>query len=115
MTAPCFDMKKFIHTIFLVFAFVTVPAFAADLDQAKDDGLIGERADGYLGLVDSSAADDVRALVAEINGKRKAQYERIASKNDLSLEEVEALAGKKTIEKTQSGHWVRQNGGWQQK
>ena len=108
-------MKKLIHTLLLVFAFVSVPAFAADLDQAKNDGLIGERADGYLGLVDSSAGDDVRALVAGVNRKRKAEYERIASKNDLTLEQVEALAGKKTIEKTESGHWVRLNGGWQKK
>ncbi len=108
-------MKKLIHTILLVFAFVSVPALAADLDQAKNDGLIGERADGYLGLVDSNAGDDVRALVADVNGKRKAQYERIAAKNDLPLDQVEALAGKKTIEKTRSGHWVLQNGGWRQK
>ncbi len=108
-------MKKLIHTIFLLLTFVSVTAFAADLDQAKNDGLIGERADGYLGLVDSSAGADVRALVADVNNKRKAQYERIASKNDLPLAQVEALAGKKTIEKTRSGHWVLLNGGWQQK
>ncbi len=108
-------MKKLIHTFLLVFAFASAAAFAADLDQAKNDGLIGERADGYLGLVDSSAAADVRALVAEVNGKRKARYESIAAKNDLSLQQVEALAGKKTIEKTRSGHWVLLNGGWQQK
>ena len=54
-------------------------------------------------------------LVKEVNAKRKAEYERIAEKNGLSLEQVEALAGKKTIEKTRTGDWIFINGGWQKK
>jgi hypothetical protein len=90
-------------------------AFAADLDKAKQAGQIGERADGYLGLVMESAPSDVRELVADINGKRKSEYMRIARENDLSLEQVQALAGKKAIAKTPGGQWILKNGGWTRK
>jgi uncharacterized protein YdbL (DUF1318 family) len=102
----------------LVLSFLLVvasAAFAADLDQAKRDGLVGERADGYLGLVDPEASPDVRALVADVNEKRKAEYLRIAAGNSLEVSQVEALAGKKAIERTQPGGWILLDGGWQKK
>jgi len=90
-------------------------AFAADLQQAKREGLVGERADGYLGLVHDSVPKDVADLVKDVNAKRRAEYERIAGSNDLTLEQVQALAGKKAIDRTESGGWILQNGGWHQK
>lgn len=90
-------------------------ALAADLEQVKRDGLAGERADGYLGLVKEGVSQEVADLVKSINSKRRAEYERIAGSNDLTMEQVQALAGKKAIERTGSGGWVMQNGGWQQK
>jgi uncharacterized protein YdbL (DUF1318 family) len=108
-------MTKLFQYFLLVFALISVPAFAADLDRAKSDGLVGERADGYLGVVDAGAGADVVALVADVNAKRKAEYQRIAQKNDLTLEQVQALAGKKAIARTTAGHWILVNGGWQKK
>ena len=100
-------MNRTIKVLLLsVGLFVSVAAFGADINSAKNQGLIGERADGYLGVVDQSAAGDVKALVREINAKRKAQYERIAEKNGLSRQEVETLGGKKTIAKTRAGGWI---------
>lgn len=95
--------------------FLATAVFAADLDQAKRDGLIGERADGYLGLVAESAAADVIALVSSVNDQRRAEYERIAKQNELSIEQVQALAGKKTLAKTRAGDWIFVNGRWQRK
>lgn len=103
------------RTAIVLLALVTSVVFAADLDQAKRDGLVGERADGYLGLVVESAAPDVVALVTEVNTKRKAEYQRIAAANNLTMEQVQALAGKKTIELTRKGDWILINGGWQRK
>jgi len=105
-------MPKLLLTVLALFA---VTALAADLDQAKSDGHIGERADGYLGLVVQSAPADVVELVADINARRKAEYQRIATRNGITLEQVQALAGKKAIEKTRSGDWVFENGGWRRK
>jgi len=95
---------KYIASSALLLA--ALSAFAIDLDTAKAEGLVGERADGYLGAVKSNAAAEVRTLVNEINGKRKAQYERIAQRNQIPLHDVEVLAGKKAIEKTRAGGWV---------
>lgn len=81
-------------------------AQALELSQLKADGVVGERADGYLGLVQPEVAAEVAELVAEVNSKRKAQYQRIAAENALPLDKVEALAGKKTLAKTAVGHWV---------
>ncbi len=85
---------------------VSAVTIAADINSAKSQGLIGERADGYLGVVEKRAAGDVKALVRDINAKRRAQYERIATKNGLSRQEVESLSGKKTIAKTAAGGWI---------
>ncbi|MGI9324417.1 MAG: YdbL family protein [Pseudomonadales bacterium] len=89
-------------------------ALAADLSELKAQGVIGERADGYLGLVQSEAPLTARNLVEEINAKRKAEYQRIATRNSIALSEVEALAGKKTLGKTASGGWIYVEA-WRQK
>jgi uncharacterized protein YdbL (DUF1318 family) len=102
-------MRKFLRvSAFLLAALLALSsagAWAIDLDTAKGDGLVGERADGYLGLVDENADAEVRALVQDINDKRAEQYRNIATQNGITLPEVEALAGKKTYEKTTSGGW----------
>ena len=89
--------------------------FAVDLQQAKATGLVGEQLNGYLGIVDAGAGSDVRALVKDINSRRKAKYESIASQNSTSLETVEILAGKKAIEKTKPGHFIQSATGWKKK
>jgi hypothetical protein len=86
------------------------------LGDAKQQGLVGERYDGYLGTVASSPSAAVRSLVTEVNGKRRAKYQGIAKTNSLALSDVEALAGKKSIQKTARGHYVQPQGqGWQRK
>lgn len=102
-------------TALMILALVSTAVFAADLNQAKRDGLVGERADGYLGLVVTSVSGDVKALVADINKKRRAEYQRIAAANNLTLDQVQALAGKKAIAKTRAGGWILVNGGWRKK
>lgn len=87
-------------------------AMALSLDEAKQKGLVGETSSGYLGLVDSSS-NDAKALITDINGKRKAEYQRIADKNSTDLGSVEKLAGKKAIEKTPTGQYVKtSNSDW---
>jgi len=88
-------------------------AWAITLDNAKNQGLVGEDSSGYLGLVVQNS--EAKAVVEEINAKRKAQYLKLAKKNDLSLAQVEALAAAKTIEKTKSGHYIEVNGNWVKK
>jgi len=87
---------------------------ALDLHDAKSMGLIGEKADGYLGIVKS--APDVPQLVQKINNARKQHYKEIAARNKISLDAVEKLAGKKAIEKTANGQFVQlPSGKWLKK
>jgi len=88
-------------------------AFGMTLDDAKQQGQLGERPDGYLGLVKPSPTPDAIQLMKDINRKRRDVYQDIASKNGTALSAVEALAGKKAIEKTPSGQFIMQpNGNW---
>ena len=88
-------------------------AFGVTLDEAKQQGLLGERPDGYLGLVTPSPTPATVQLMKDINRKRRNVYQDIAAKNGTALSAVEALAGKKAIEKTPSGEFIMQpNGTW---
>lgn len=105
-------MRRWIRTAALAFAsalllLVAAPgAWAAALDDAKAAGLVGERPDGYLGLVDPNAPPAVKQLVDSVNAKRKAEYTRIAKQNGTAVDAVAALAGAKLIERTPPGQYV---------
>lgn len=90
-------------------------AHAIDLDQAKAQGLVGETIEGYLAAVNAAPSAEVAALVEDVNAKRRAEYQRIARDNGIELEQVEALAAKKAIEKTRPGGWIRIDGEWRRK
>ncbi|MCQ8878226.1 YdbL family protein [Pseudoalteromonas shioyasakiensis] len=108
-----FNNKKLNVITFLTVLCFSFSAWAITLDDAKKQGLVGEDSSGYLGLVVQNA--DAKSIVDKINAKRKAQYLKLAKKNNLSLAQVEALAAAKTIEKTQAGHFVEVNGEWVKK
>ena len=75
--------------------FLSTAAAALDLDQAKAQGLVGERQDGYIGQV--SGGGDVAAFVAQINAERRAAYENVATQNGIPISQVERLAAQKLI------------------
>ena len=108
-------MKNIVFKILFLGLISLSVACAADLQQLKSQGVVGEQLNGYLGTVDSGASADAKALVNEINAKRKSKYESIAAQNSTSLETVELLAGKKAIEKTQSGNYIQTAAGWKKK
>jgi len=96
--------------------FLAAAAAAASLGSAKDDGWIGEKPDGYIGLVRDDAPADVKALVSDVNAKRKSHYQRIAQEQGAPLSEVEKVGGVTAIEKTEPGHYVMDaSGRWRQK
>ena len=90
------------------------PSFALSLDEAKTQGLVGERSNGYLGLVDSGNRE-AQALADDINEKRRQAYQGIARRDGAKLSTVESLAGEKAIEKTKQGNYVEGPGGWRKK
>lgn len=92
---------------------MTMPAFAIDLGSAKAQGLVGETSSGYIAAI--KASGEVNTLVNDINGQRKAHYQKIAKKNGISLQAVEVRAGQKAIGKTPGGQYINSGSGWQKK
>ncbi|WP_238701402.1 YdbL family protein [Mariprofundus erugo] len=84
-------------------------SWALDLASAKASGMVGEKADGYLGAVQGGG--EVAALVADINNKRRAAYQAIAARNGTSLQAVEALAGRAAQDKTAAGQYIMNSSG----
>ncbi len=107
-------MKKSLFLLILVLSLICQPAFAIDLRMAKIKGLVGETATGYLAPV-KPPSPEVARLIQTINAKRKQHYQEIARRNRTSLQAVEVLAGKKAIEKTPAGQFVKVNGTWKKK
>ncbi|UZR29796.1 YdbL family protein [Methylococcus mesophilus] len=112
--AKFFTLRYLVASLFgltLGLAGLTQAVWAIGLDAAKGQGLVGEQPNGYLEAVKADAAGEVRALVADINAKRRQKYEEIAEKNQTSLQVVEALAGKTAIEKTPPGQYIKSPSG----
>jgi uncharacterized protein YdbL (DUF1318 family) len=89
---------------------------ASALSQPKADGLIGEQANGYLGLVRTDVSADVKKLVDKTNAKRKTGYQKIARKQGTTLSEVEKVGGNTAFQKTLKGNYYRDaSGAWRKK
>jgi len=101
-------LKQAFTVILLLLAFVSAPGYALNLQEAKKSGFVGEKPNGYLGVV--KGGGDVQSLVKSINDQRRKKYQQIAKKNNTSLKNVEALAGKKAIDKTSAGQYVFRGG-----
>ena len=65
--------------------------FALSLPDAKQQGWVGERQDGLLGLVVNNR--EAAAVVKSINAKRIAHYKKLARDNAISYEQVAKRAG----------------------
>jgi len=98
-------VKGFTRVI-VVFALMMNFALAAPLDEAKSTGLIGEKQDGYIGLVQANVPADVVALIADVNAQRRQRYEQIAQENGIAVQQVAKLAFTKALENTLSGNYV---------
>ncbi|WP_438865451.1 YdbL family protein [Neptunicella sp.] len=106
-------MKKFSILIATVLLGFSSLSFAIGLDEAKQNGLVGEKDTGYLGAIVNKP--EVLELVTEINAKRREVYKELAAKNNIKLSQVELLAAKKAYQKTVSGQYLWVNGEWVKK
>ncbi len=98
--------------VFLAILMVATSASALTLNEARSQGLIGERPDGLIGAVSASAASDVVALVSEINAARLRQYQSLSQRDGAPLQAVQAIAGEKlTATARQNGWYVMDSSG----
>jgi len=84
---------------------LALPAAAIDLDQARTQGLIGERADGLVGAVEPGPSAEVRRLVDTINAARMQEYRSIAQKNGTPVEAVQTVAGENQLQRAKQNKW----------
>ena len=85
------------------------PAYEA----ARSSGQVGEKMDGYLGIVGASTAS-LQRLVDDINIKRRAVYADKARAANATLEEYALTAGCLAIARTAPGEkYQAPDGSWQ--
>jgi uncharacterized protein len=100
------DRLEMLVAALLLGATVTTAAYAQRdpaYQAARSEGLVGEKADGYLGFV-TAPSPAIKALVDDINIKRKAKYTEEALANGATVEEFAFRTGCRLIaEKTVAG------------
>ncbi|MFA6218285.1 MAG: YdbL family protein [Erythrobacter sp.] len=85
------------------------PAYAA----ARAAGRVGEKMDGYLGIV-GAATPELQRIVNDINIKRRAVYSERAQATSATLEEYALTAGCQAILATVPGErYQAPDGSWQ--
>ncbi len=87
---------------------------ALTLDEARQQGRVGETLNGYIAPVQQDA--ETLMLVKQINEGRMRQYQQLAQQNNMITRDVASIAGSKLVERAKSGEYVRGiNGQWLKK
>ena len=117
------SMKRLLLSVaasgFLTTAFVvpsSAVAASAIIEQAKDQCIVGEQADGYLGFVPGgNASAELRREVRDVNQQRKSIYADLARRNGVSIEVTAALTAEKLLSQAQRGECIRDaQGNWRE-
>ncbi|HFB65556.1 MAG TPA: DUF1318 domain-containing protein [Aeromonadales bacterium] len=97
--------------IALFISILSQNAFSMLVSDAKAKGLVGEQANGYVGIVTPAPSKEVIAMVKEVNSKRREIYSQLAKKQNLTLAAIEEIAGERNIKKTPSGQYIKNSSG----
>lgn len=106
-------------TLLATLACVAVPASApaqvpSAILEARRAGIVGERFDGYLGLVNANASAEVRRQVAALNIRRRSLYSNLAARKGVSPDEVGVTAACSLFRRLSVGeYYLPGQGGWQ--
>ena len=106
-------MRRIFSTLIILVA-MSFSVQAIDLQDAKQSGLVGEQTNGYLGAVKPSS--EVNTLVKTVNDKRKAKYQELAAKHNVSVQAISVRAAKKAMSLTEKGQFIESSPGqWKKK
>lgn len=107
-------MKKTLACILLML--LTQAGWALDIQEAKERGLVGEAVSGYVAAVKTPASAEVRALIAGVNARRRAEFERTAAKTRATVEQVSYRFYELAVQRTARGHYYQdREGRWVKK
>ena len=104
--------------LLLTVASLALPASApaqesAAIVAARRAGQVGERYDGYLGLVNASVSAELRRQVAAVNIRRRALYSDLATRRGVTREEVGVTAACSLLKRVSVGeYYLAGQGGW---
>ena len=93
------------------------PASKAAVDAAKDRGVVGEQADGFVGFVTETDDAALKAAVSEMNAARAAYYRQLAAQRNVPVEAVGAATATQLLNtKVEAGEYYRTaDGAWKRK
>lgn len=106
-------MRRMSAALLLVWM-IAQPAWALTLDEARQQGRVGETLSGYVAARQQD--NETQALVKHINEGRRTQYQRLSQQNALTTSDIASIAGQKLVSRAAAGEYVRGiNGQWRQK
>lgn len=109
-------MKRITALLALSLALFAGSVYALTLDEAKSQGLVGEKVDGYIAAVVPNPSAEVQALITSTNDGRRQVYADLAQRNGITVEAVGIVSAEKLREKAASGEYVQSpNGQWVRK
>jgi len=107
-------MKKIFAAVGLLL--ILQNAWAIDIRGAKEDGLVGEANTGFLAAVHVPASAEVRALIADVNAKRRARFDATARKTGATISQVAHRFYELAVQRTAPGNYYQDSGGnWKKK
>ncbi len=92
------------------------PASAQTLNQLRQSGVVGERFDGLAVLREGGASSNARAVVKQVNKKRRQLYGKRAKQQNAPIDQVGRVFAKKILGKAPKGTWfLEESGRWRRK
>ena len=98
-------------------ALLAAPGWAQTpaVDAARAAGQVGERYDGYMGVV-GAVSGAVRSQVATINIRRRSLYSNLAARKGVSPQDVGVTAGCQLLARVAVGEaYLPAEGGWRRR
>ena len=112
-----YKMKKVLVSVaatglLLATSLNSVSAASALIEAAKNECVVGEQANGYLGVVSgASASESLKRDVSDTNQRRKAVYADLAKRNGVTIEVTAALTAEKLMSQASRGQCIRDGAG----
>ena len=103
-------LKTILTWIAALFAAATLMTASADplIDAAKAQGIIGEKYDGYLGVIEAArVTPDLQRQIDRINNGRLAQYKDISDRTGVALVDVGVGMGEKLFKRAARGEMLK--------
>lgn len=99
-------------TALLTLSLYGISSWAANLDQLRATGAIGESVSGYVVARTPSAQTEANA----INAQRRSIYQQKAAAQGVSVDQVGKVYAAEILKKVPAGTWIqKENGQWVQK